>query len=163
MHTLDLHELTAHFDAYFFVQIATVIFCGGVIGLERQVHKKSAGVRTSMLVMLGTMLFVKYSILVSDTSAAADPSRVLGQVVTGIGFLGAGSIMNKDGLVAGMTTASTIWTQAAIGAIIALGYLADAVVYSFVTIGILWIFTKIEVFLRISKFKDKQRIREGTL
>ena len=112
------------------------------------------------------MLFVKYSIIASHDVGAlnADPARVMGQVVTGIGFLGAGTIMNRGGLVGGLTTASTIWVQAAIGAIIGLGYYLDAVIFSLVVIFILQGLSKLEIWLRLSKkVRGQGRVRPGVV
>lgn len=117
-----------------------------------------------MLIALGSMLYVKYSIIAGQDmhAANADPARVMGQVVTGIGFLGAGTIMNREGLVAGLTTASTIWVQAAIGAIIALGYFLDAIIFSVLVLFILQTMSKVEIWLRLSrKVEGKGRVREG--
>lgn len=161
---LSIYFLSKHLDAYFFVQILVLLLCAGIIGYERQISKKPAGIRTSILIALGSMLFVKYSILAGQDLHApnADPARVMGQVVTGIGFLGAGTIMNREGLIAGLTTASTIWVQAAIGAIIALGYFIDAFIFSLVVIFVLQGLSKVEMWLRLStKVKGLGRVREG--
>ena len=163
-HDLSLSFLAANLDIYFFVQIVVLLVCAGMIGLERQISKKPAGIRTSILIAFGSMLFVKYSIIAGQDmhAANADPARVMGQVVTGIGFLGAGTIMNKEGLVAGLTTASAIWVEAAIGAIIALGYFLDAFIFSIVVLIVLQVISKLEVWLRLSKrVKGKGRVRAG--
>lgn len=142
--------------------MAVLLFCAGIIGLERQLSHKPAGIRTSMLIALGSMLFVKYGMLAGASITNSDPTRVLGQVVTGIGFLGAGTIMNRNGLVAGLTTASTIWVEAAIGALVALEFYSDAIFYSIVTLLILQGFSRIEIWLRLSKINEKKlRSREG--
>lgn len=165
MHSLDWSHLTEHINQEFFLQIILVLCCSGLIGLERQVSHKPAGIRTSILITLGSMLFVKYSIFASQDLLAvnADPARVMGQVVTGIGFLGAGTIMTRDGLIGGLTTASTIWVQAAIGAVIALGYYVDAVIFSLVVIFILQGLSKLEVWLRLAKRNKQGRIRPGVV
>ena len=93
--------------------IGTSVLCGAIIGLERQLRGKPVGIRTSSLIVLGTYLFVTTSFIVAND--VSDPSRVIGQVVTGIGFLGAGVILAKQGLIVGVTSAATIWMLAAIG------------------------------------------------
>ena len=93
--------------------IGTSVLCGAIIGLERQLRGKPVGIRTSSLIVLGTYLFVATSFIVAND--VSDPSRVIGQIVTGIGFLGAGVILAKGGLIGGVTSAATIWTLAAIG------------------------------------------------
>ena len=139
-------------DLFFLVQIAVLIICAVSIGFERKLRDKPFGMRTSILIMLGSMIFVKYGSFIVNTyleAANPDPSRVLGQVITGIGFLGAGTIMRQEGMVIGLTTAATIWVEAAIGAIIAMGYLLDAVIFTVIVIltlhGITWLEKK---FLR---------------
>ncbi|WP_261591322.1 MgtC/SapB family protein [Pseudoalteromonas holothuriae] len=93
--------------------IGAAILAGSIVGLERQLRAKPVGIRTSSLIVLGTYAFIILSIEV--TNAVADPSRIIGQVVTGIGFLGAGVMLSKEGVVVGVTSAATIWMLAAIG------------------------------------------------
>ena len=164
MQTLDYKSLMMNINGDFFLQIVVLLFCAGLIGLERQISKKPSGIRTSILIALGSMLFVKYSIIAGQDNMAvnADPARVMGQVVTGIGFLGAGTIMNKQGLVAGLTTASSIWVQAAIGAVVALGYYVDAIIFSLLCVFVLQGLSKLEVWFRLSKnISGRGRVREG--
>src|SRR5690606_12989967 len=93
--------------------IGAAVLCGTIIGLERQLRGKPVGIRTSSLIVLGTYVFLSISIQV--TNEVADPSRIIGQIVTGVGFLGAGVMLAKDGMVIGVTSAATIWALAAIG------------------------------------------------
>lgn len=115
--------------------IATAIFCSFIIGLERQLRGKPVGIRTSALIILGTYLFT--SIAFSVVTEASDPTRIIGQVITGIGFLGAGVMLNKNGSVMGVTSAATIWMLAAIGVCISIGKLSTAIVVSILVICIL--------------------------
>lgn len=119
----------------FWIRIGITILCGGIIGLERQLRGKPAGIRTSILICLGTYVFV--SLAASLSSNTLDPSRVLGQVVTGIGFIGAGVIMSKEGLVKGVTSAAIIWVLAGIGAAIGLDRTAMALSVTLVTVAVL--------------------------
>jgi putative Mg2+ transporter-C (MgtC) family protein len=119
----------------FWLHVATSLACGGAIGLERQLRGKTSGVRTSILIVLGTSLFVALGATIAPERA--DPTRVLGQVVTGIGFLGAGVILTREGRVLGVTTASVIWLLAAIGCLVGLGYLSTALLVTLITLGIL--------------------------
>ena len=99
---------------------------GVTIGFERQWRQKSAGLRTNTLVSLGAAAFILLS--VSITGESGDPGRIAAQIVTGIGFLGAGVIM-KDGLsVQGLNTAATLWCSAAVGALAGLGLFAESFV-----------------------------------
>ena len=96
------------------------IISGAIIGLERQIMGKPAGIRTSALICVGTYIFVAAGHAL--TLEEGDPTRIIGQVVTGIGFLGAGVMLTRDGLVFGVTSAAVIWTLAAIGVMIGLGH-----------------------------------------
>ena len=98
--------------------VASSILCGSFVGLERQFRGKPVGVRTSSLIVMGTYLFVAISMIAANE--ASDPSRIIGQVVTGIGFLGAGVMLAREGVVVGVTSAATIWALAAIGVCVAL-------------------------------------------
>ncbi len=113
-------------------QLGTAIFCGSLVGVERQLRGKTAGIRTSILICLGTQVFVYLGAVLSG--AQTDPTRVVGQVVTGVGFLGAGVIMAKEGVVKGMTSAAVIWILSAIGAAIGLGFIAFAIVVTLITV-----------------------------
>ena len=110
----------------FWRHIGTAVLCGGAIGLERQVRGKVAGMRTAILITLGTTFFVAESAAL--VPANLDPTRVIGQVVTGIGFLGAGVILARGDRRVGVTTAAVIWLLAAIGSLIGFGYLYAAMV-----------------------------------
>jgi putative Mg2+ transporter-C (MgtC) family protein len=116
----------------------SAIVCGGIIGTERERHQKSAGLRTLMLVCLGSTVFTMASF--AFTSTTGDSGRVAAQIVTGIGFLGAGAILHSRSGVTGMTTAATIWVAASIGMTVGAGYpisgIALAVVVRTVLAGI---------------------------
>ncbi len=152
---------TSHIDKFYIMQIVLVVICAALIGFERQKKDKPLGMRTSILIAVGTMIFVKTGImmLAHYSGPGGDPTRVIGQVVTGIGFLGAGSIMTMGGLVRGLTTAATIWMQAAIGVLIACGFLADAIIFTTVTLVVLYGISHLELrFLKF--FRRKRRKRE---
>jgi len=119
----------------FWFRLGTAILCGGIVGLERQLRGKAAGIRTSILICLGTELFV--SLGASFGGERVDPTRVLAQVVTGIGFLGGGVILAREGMIVGITSAAVIWVLAALGSLIGLGYLSAAIVLTLVTVGLL--------------------------
>jgi putative Mg2+ transporter-C (MgtC) family protein len=100
------------------------IVCGGIVGAERERREKPAGLRTLILVCLGSTLFTMASFIFN--TATGDSGRVAAQIVTGIGFLGAGAILHGRGIVIGMTTAATIWVMAGIGMIAGAGYAGAA-------------------------------------
>lgn len=102
-------------------RLLTAMAAGGVVGLERRLSNKSAGLKTNMLVAVGAAIFAMISAIVRQEFPNADPTRIIGQVVTGIGFLGGGVIIHRGVNVKGLTTAATIWTSAAIGSVAGLG------------------------------------------
>ncbi len=123
-------------DPLSWASIETALFCGGIIGLERQLRGKPVGIRTSSLIVLGTYLFIATSAIAA--SETGDPSRVIGQVVTGVGFLGAGVMLARDGIVMGVTSAATIWSLAAIGVCISVIGEPVAIKLSLVVVAILY-------------------------
>ena len=120
------------------IRIGLAALLGGLIGLEREYFDQPAGFRTHILVALGAALFTlvgAYGFEVFEDGAGtmrADPTRVAAQVVTGIGFLGAGAIMQQGLSVRGLTTAASLWVTAAIGTAVGLGFYFA----SFVTVGV---------------------------
>ncbi len=120
---------------------------GGMIGVERELRDKAAGFRTLMFISTGAALFTIFSYRLSDLSGAqvaGDPARVAAQIVTGIGFLGAGVIMRERGEIRGITTAATIWLTAAIGMGIGAGYYFFAVFATAAILIVLFFFPAIE-------------------
>lgn len=115
--------------------IGTCLFCGAIIGVERQLRGKPMGIRTSALIVLATYIFVALSLHLNADNV--DPTRVIGQVVTGVGFLGAGVMMTRDGTVMGVTSAAAIWVLAALGVCIAVGSRLTAVKISVLVLIIL--------------------------
>ncbi len=108
----------------FLIRISVCFVLGSLIGLERQYRRKTAGIRTITLVSLGAFLFVS----ISNLSPAGDITRIAAQVVSGIGFLGAGVILRDGTNIRGLNTAATLWCSAAIGALTALGLISEAIV-----------------------------------
>lgn len=120
----------------FALKFLVVLVCGGLIGIEREVAGKSAGLRTNLLICLGSMLFTVVSYRMADVFGG-DATRVAGQIVTGVGFLGAGVILhNEHGGIRGLTTAAMVWTVAAIGMLIGSGFLWTAVAVTVATLVI---------------------------
>lgn len=117
----------------FIMRLSIALLLGGAIGFERQWRQKSAGLRTNTLVSLGAAAYILLSVYITGRDGG-DASRIAAQIVTGIGFLGAGVIM-KDGLnVQGLNTAATIWCSAAVGSLAGMGMFPEALI---VTIGII--------------------------
>lgn len=109
------------FPIEFIIRLFAASIAGGVLGGERETSNKSAGLRTNMLVSVGSSIFVMISSSILEGSDTGDPSRVMGQIVTGIGFLGAGVILHRGANVKGLTTAATIWCSAALGCLAGFG------------------------------------------
>ncbi len=131
---MTFSQLTS-IDPFSWAAIGTALACGSIIGIERQLRGKPVGIRTSALITLGTYIFIAAAALVNGGNT--DPSRVIGQVITGIGFLGAGVMLTRDGIVLGVTSAATIWAQASIGVVIAMGYQLTAIKLAFVVVIVL--------------------------
>jgi putative Mg2+ transporter-C (MgtC) family protein len=115
------------------------ILCGGIIGFEREYKNKSAGFRTIILITLGSTIFT----IVSGHGAGAD-DRISANIITGIGFIGAGVIFKDQISIRGLTTAAVIWTSAAIGMTTGIGYHALAFLFTVITLIILLMVSKIE-------------------
>jgi putative Mg2+ transporter-C (MgtC) family protein len=106
------------------LQLGLAVVLGGAIGLERELGGKPAGLRTNILICMGSVLYTKLSI---SLGVAGDHSRVAAQIVTGVGFIGAGTILHARGAVVGLTSAATIWVVAAIGVALGAGLVLEAV------------------------------------
>jgi putative Mg2+ transporter-C (MgtC) family protein len=115
--------------------IASAVLCGSIIGVERQLRGKPVGIRTATLITLGTYLFIATAFGLDGQ--VVDPSRVVGQVITGIGFLGAGVMLARDGAVIGVTSAACIWVLASIGVMISAGHLAASYKMALLVVAIL--------------------------
>jgi putative Mg2+ transporter-C (MgtC) family protein len=116
---------------------------GAAIGIERELHRKSAGLRTNILIALGAALFTTLSIEMAALSGS--PDRIAAQVVTGIGFLGGGAILRSSRGVHGLTTAATIWVNAAVGMAVGAGFIAVAALATVVTLFVLAVLRPVEV------------------
>ena len=116
-------SILAESDALFLMGVSAI--CGAMIGFEREHAEKPAGLRTNMTICLGSTLFTLASVYswqhIAGASPTIDPGRIAAQIVTGVGFIGAGVIMKTGLHIVGITTASTIWLVAAIGMVIGLG------------------------------------------
>jgi putative Mg2+ transporter-C (MgtC) family protein len=133
---------------------------GAAIGLEREYRRKPAGLRTNILIAVGSALFTILSIAM--TQATGDPSRVAGQIVTGIGFLGGGAIMRYRDTVHGMTTAATIWMNAAIGVAAGSGRYSLAAFAAALTLVVLVVLPPIErYFERRAGLPERHHDRPG--
>jgi putative Mg2+ transporter-C (MgtC) family protein len=127
------------------LRLALAAVLGGLIGVERELREREAGLRTHLLVALGSALFTIvgaygfHAFLESGQSVVrADPTRIAAQIVTGIGFLGAGAIIRQGLSVRGLTTAATLWVVAAVGLAAGAGYYSAAAITTAVVLVALW-------------------------
>jgi len=124
------------------IKLSLAVFLGGIIGFERELAAKPAGLRTNILICVGAALLMDISTRVGlvDGHRIGDPGRIAAQVVTGVGFIGAGTIMQGQGMVTGLTSAATIWVVAAIGLTVGGGFyvegLGAGLLVTFVLAGI---------------------------
>jgi len=112
-------------DKLVILRLIISLALGGLIGLERQLHRRTAGLRTHILVCLGSCLIMLTSLYVFDIykdKVALDPARIAAGVITGIGFLGAGTIIRAGEAVKGLTTAASLWIVAGIGLAVGCGF-----------------------------------------
>jgi putative Mg2+ transporter-C (MgtC) family protein len=128
------------------LKLILAIALGGIIGLEREASQKPAGFRTNILVCAAaTMMMSLGTLLVVNNGGTPETlSRIAAGVITGVGFLGAGTIFQARGTIAGLTTASTLWVVAGLGLVIGAGYYVPAAIFTLLTIVTLFVFGKIE-------------------
>ena len=129
-------------DVEIIVRLGVATVLGGLIGFERELHGKVAGFRTHSLVALGSALLMLVSIHVLDSAhGMGDPGRIASQVVTGIGFIGAGTIIRSGTGIKGLTTAAGLWTASGIGLACGMGYFRAAFVATIITLLVLVVFS----------------------
>ena len=122
------------------LKLLVAILCGGLIGVEREINDKPAGLRTNILICVGAAIFMILSMEMPSFAGAgivADPGRIGAQIVTGIGFLGAGAIIQSRGSVHGLTTAATIWIVASIGMAVGIGMFAFSIMATTIILFVL--------------------------
>ncbi|MGA1840997.1 MAG: MgtC/SapB family protein [bacterium] len=141
------------------LRLFVAAFLGGIIGLEREKHGRPAGLRTHILVALGSALTMIVSLHLYDIfkiyntsnyASGVDPSRVASLVMTGIGFIGAGTIIQSKGSIWGLTTAACLWVSAALGLAVGCGHYVPAVIATLISVATL-LFLKIPVESHLKK------------
>lgn len=115
------------------------VFCGVIVGKEREKAQKAAGLRTFAMVALGSCVFTLTSRLIVDQQLMMDGARIPAQIVTGVGFLGAGAVFRSGRVVNGLTTAAGIWATAAVGLVFGLGFFVFGLCVTFMIFVLLWI------------------------
>jgi putative Mg2+ transporter-C (MgtC) family protein len=139
--------ITTSLDIAITVKLVLAILCGGAIGFERELSRKAAGLRTNVLICMGSALFMIVSRHIGGGAPYTDPARLVAQVVTGIGFLGAGVILQARGSVTGLTTAATIFVVAAVGITIGEGRVGLALLSTALIIIVLVVLRRVERFV----------------
>ena len=135
-------QIVEMFRLELMLQVGLATLLGGAIGLERELGGKPAGLRTNILICIGSVLYTHLSIAMLSAIAGGggtgtDPTRVAGQIVTGVGFIGAGTILHARGAVVGLTSAATIWVVAAIGVALGSGYYLEGIATTLVVLVVL--------------------------
>jgi putative Mg2+ transporter-C (MgtC) family protein len=137
------------------IKLMLAVLIGGIIGAEREYRDKSAGFRTLIFICVGSTLFTMISIKVARNS---DPARIAAQVVSGVGFLGAGAILRNGGQVVGLTTAAMIWLVAALGMGVGSGNYVLASVGAGVAMVVLWAFPVFEHWIDNTRHTDSYQV-----
>jgi putative Mg2+ transporter-C (MgtC) family protein len=145
------------------LRILFALVVGGLIGLEREYGQHSAGFRTHILVCLGSALIMLLSIygfsdFVNEANVRADPARLAAQVISGIGFLGAGTILRNGNSISGLTTAASLWVVAALGLAIGAGFYYGALLTAVLVLICLFVLNKLE-----KSFSGKRRMADMTV
>lgn len=131
----------------FLLKIGAALIAGLLIGVEREIQNKNAGLKTNGLVALGAAVFVLVSLNFRGDEFV-DTTRVIGQIVTGIGFIGAGVILHKGTVVRGLTTAATVWCSAGAGCLAAIGQFEELMVLVALIVFVNVLFGPIDRFIR---------------
>lgn len=129
------------------VQVLVAALSGALIGYERASNDGPAGMKTCMLVCVGATLYAHVGVALFEVTHTGDPSRIAAQIVTGIGFLGAGSILRGAEGVTGLTTAAAIWFIGAVGIIIGCGFPISGALISVIVVALMQITRRLEVWL----------------
>ncbi|HEX6128490.1 MAG TPA: MgtC/SapB family protein [Candidatus Limnocylindria bacterium] len=138
-------ELSTGMQVELAIRLTAGLVLGAVIGFERELHRQPAGFRTHSLVALGAALFTIVSAY-GFSGPLVDPTRIAAQIVSGIGFIGAGTILQHRGNIRGLTTAASLWSVAAIGTAAGAGMIIMAVVGTLLILVVLAVLDRIEAF-----------------
>ena len=135
-------------------QFLTATLCGFIVGYGREVKHKPAGIRTIILICVGCTLYASVGFYLAEKYQSVDPTRIIGQIATGIGFLGAGAIVKSDKKVTGVTTAAFIWAMSGISILIGSSMYLIPIVLTILLVAITWIFELIEKKLHMEYHED---------
>lgn len=144
-------------DKQIIIRLTLSVLLSGLIGLERQLRRRTAGLRTHILVCLGSCLIMLTSLYVFDiykNIVPLDPARIAAGVITGIGFLGAGAIMREQSEIRGLTTAASLWVVAGIGLAIGVGFFSAGIFTAILTLVTLLFLRRLEGMMLLRKKSD---------
>lgn len=133
---------------YFGIKVIIATICGLIVGIEREKKDKVAGIRTNVLVCVGVAIMTAASFLYGSVDSDVDSTRIIGQIITGVGFLGAGVIFKNNDKVVGVTTASFIWIMSAIGILAGSGFILVPIILTIGLVIISLLFEKLEKFVK---------------
>ena len=145
-------------DGQIMLRLMLSVILSGLIGLERQIHRRTAGLRTHILVSLGSCLIMLTSLYIFDiykNQVSLDPARIAAGVITGIGFLGAGAILREREQIKGLTTAASLWIVAGIGLAVGCGFYNAAIFTTLLALVVLF-FLRYAEGLMFGNEKEKQ-------
>ena len=143
---MNLHQIVSTLRLDLLASLLVAVLLGGAIGLERELRGKAAGLRTNILICVGAALFTQLSLAVDATRG--DPARIAAQIVVGVGFLGAGTILHGRASVTGLTSAATIWLVAAIGMAVGAGFVYEAAGATLLVLVVLRVLASLERLLQ---------------
>jgi putative Mg2+ transporter-C (MgtC) family protein len=132
---------------YFIPRILVATACGAIIGIDREFKLKVAGIRTFILICVGSSILTAISYLISK-QGNSDPTRIIGQIITGIGFLGVGVIFKSEDKVIGVTTSAFIWVVSAIGILSGIGAIWTPIILTFGLLIVSLLFEKVESVIK---------------
>jgi putative Mg2+ transporter-C (MgtC) family protein len=148
-----------NYDLEIFSRLVLSLILSSLVGLERELHRRTAGLRTHILVSMGSCLIMLTSLhvfAIYKGQVPLDPTRIAAGVITGIGFLGAGTIMRDRAGVKGLTTAASLWVVAAVGLAVGCGFYSAAIFSTLLTLAVLMI---LRIFEGIILDSDEQRAK----
>ena len=152
-----LRQIVEIFRLELMLQVGLATLLGGAIGIERELGGKPAGLRTNILICIGSVLYTHLSLSMlagpNGVPVGTDTTRVAAQIVTGVGFIGAGTILHARGAIVGLTSAATIWVVAAIGVALGSGYYAEGIATTLVVLAVL------AGLGRVEKLVERQSMR----
>jgi putative Mg2+ transporter-C (MgtC) family protein len=137
-------EISTNLRLDLLASLAVSGLLGAAVGLEREIHGKPAGLRVNVLICTGACVFTQLSAAIGVGGQAADPTRIAAQIVSGVGFIGAGTILRGKGNVSGLASAATIWLVAAIGMAVGAGWILEAVGTTLFTLFVLAVLGRLE-------------------